>query len=179
MKQFFLTLLMAAALVSFLHAQRIKTGMHRMGYTNILPDMDSIMESNAVTPDEIENDHQKIVKDFSQRCKESATGRWYKMPKSGYAVKYTRGDAWYRIDYNAKDEWMTTVCIHTEPQLPETIKSKVDYAYSGYTITRVEEITYVKNIDISYVVHLEDKGSVKVVCVCNGRIQMLEDTASK
>lgn len=179
MKKLILTLLMATAVVTLLHAQRSKTGMHRLGYSNVLPDVDSIMESYAVQPSEIEDAHQDIVKDFSKRCKESATGRWYKMPKGGYAVKFTRGDAWYRIDYNAKDQWVTTVCIRTAPQLPETIKNKVDYAYSGYTITRVEEIEYVKNIDISYVVHLEDKGSIKVVCVCNGRMETLDDTASK
>jgi hypothetical protein len=179
MKKLLLTLLMATVVISFLHAQRSKNGMHRLGYSNILPDVDSIFESYAVTPSEIEDAHQAIVKDFSRRCKESATGNWYKMPKGGYAVKFIRGDAWYRIDYNAKDEWVTTVCIRSEPQLPENIRNKVGYAYSGYTITRVEEVEYVKNIDTAYVVHLEDNGTIKVICICNGRIETLEDTASK
>jgi hypothetical protein len=170
---------MATAVISVLHAQRSKTGMHRLGYSNALPEVDSIQESYAIQPNEIEEAHQDIVKDFSKRCKESATGRWYKMPRGGYAVKFTRGGAWYRIDYSAKDEWVTTVCIRTEPQLPAALMNKVVYAYSGFTVTRVEEIEYVKNIDISYVVHLEDKGTVKVICICNGRMETLDDTASK
>jgi hypothetical protein len=179
MKKLLLTLLMATTAISLLHAQKTKMGMHRLGYSNVLPDVDTILESYAVQPSEIEDAHQEIVKDFSRRCKASATGRWYKMPKGGFAVKFTMGDAWYRIDYNAKGDWVTTVRIHSEPQLPETVKNKVDYAYSGYTITRVEEVDYVKNIDTTYVIHLKDKDVVKVVCVCNGRMETLEDTASK
>ncbi|HSC40373.1 MAG TPA: hypothetical protein VLD19_20960, partial [Chitinophagaceae bacterium] len=80
MKKLLLTLLMATTAISLLHAQRAKMGMHRLGYSNVLPDVDTILESYAVLPSEIEDAHQEIVKDFSHRCKASATGRWYKMP---------------------------------------------------------------------------------------------------
>src|ERR1700755_653961 len=99
MKKLFLTLMLTAAAVSLVHAQRSKTGMHRLGYSNILPDVDTIFESYSIPATEIEDAHQDIVKDFSKRCKESTTGRWYKMPKGGYSVKYQIDDAWYRIDY--------------------------------------------------------------------------------
>ena len=178
MKKLLLTLLMATAMVSLLHAQRTKMGMHKLGYSDALPDVDTIFETYAVPPSEIEDGHQAIVKDFSVRCKASATGDWYKMPKGGYAVKFILNNTWYRIDYNAKNQWVSTVRIHAEPQLPLAIKDKVDYAYGGYQVTRVEEIDYVKNIDTAYVIHMKDGSVEKIICVCNGRIQTLDDTAT-
>jgi len=160
------------------HAQH-KPGMHTIGYSNILPEMDSIFETYAITAIEIEGSQQGIIKDFEHRAKEASSVKWYKMPKGGYSAKYTCGDAWYRINYSAKGEWVSGVCIRRSPRLPGVVKDKVEYAYSGYTIVRVEEIDYVKNIDTAYVIHLQDKDGVKVICFCNGRMDTLEDTASK
>lgn len=178
MKKHLLTLLVAIAAVSLTHAQH-KMGMHTVGYSNSLPEMDSIFETYAIPATEIENSQPGIMKDFEHRCKESASVKWYKMPKGGYSAKYTCGDAWFRINYSAKGEWVSGVRIHRSPRLPGAIKDKVEYTYSGYTITRVEEIDYVKNIDTAYVIHLQDNDGVKVICFCNGRMDMLEDTASK
>jgi len=71
-------------------------------------------------------------------------------------------------------------CAHLQnARLPGAIKDKVEYAYAGYTIVRVEEINYVKNIDTAYVIHMQDTTGVKVICFCNGRMNSLDDTASK
>jgi hypothetical protein len=169
----------AAAMLPMAQAQQHKMGMHTVGYKNILPEMDSIFETYAVLPSEIENSQPAIVKDFLRRCKDPASIRWYKMPKGGYSAKYTCGDAWYRINYDSKGEWVSGVRIYHTPRLPGAVKDKVEYAYSGYNIIRVEEISYVKNIDIAYVIHMQDKDGDKVICFCNGRMDTLDDTASK
>src|SRR5882724_5734664 len=112
MKKLILTLLVAATAFSMAHAQQHKTGMHTVGYSDILPQMDSIFETYAIATTEIINSQPAIAKDFEKRCKEPATAKWYKMPRGGYSAKYTCGEAWYRINYSASGEWVSGVRIY-------------------------------------------------------------------
>lgn len=80
---------------------------------------------------------------------------WYETPDM-FVIKYHTGNIDYRIDYNKKGQWLSTIRTYDEAKLPIEVRNLVKASYRGYKITLVEEIEKPQD-NFTYIIHLEGK----------------------
>jgi hypothetical protein len=115
----------------------------------------------------------KAIKDFSKRFGNALSEQWYQIP-DGFVSYFNVNGFANRALYDKKGRWQYTVKFYDEFQLPHDIRAAIKSIYYDYKITVVEEIDASQNL--IYIVHMEDKTSIKNLRVSNdGEIEVMEE----
>jgi hypothetical protein len=113
------------------------------------------------------------IKDFKTRFSTISNEQWSRMDK-GYCVYFTKDGFKVRAYYDKRGSWRASLKYCDESQLPHFIRDIVKRTYYDLAITFVN-IVEVPDHTV-YLVHLEDKNTLKVVRVTDeGEMDTLQD----
>jgi len=113
------------------------------------------------------------IKDFKTRFSTISNEQWSHMDK-GYCVYFTKDGFKVRAYYDQRGFWKASLKYCDETQLPHFIRDVVKRTYYDLAITFVN-IVEVPDHTV-YLVHLEDKTTLKVVRVTDeGEMDVLTD----
>jgi hypothetical protein len=107
------------------------------------------------------NVNSKAVKDFQARFHQVSNTMWFADPKGGYVSYFIVNGYGDRAFYDKKGHWQYSLIFYGEDKLPKDIRGIVRSTYYDLAITLVEEVQTTEGM--AYVVHLEDKGNIKIV----------------
>jgi len=110
------------------------------------------------------------VKNFSRAYKDVTTETWLET-KDGFAARFNAEGIRNTILYDVKGHWAGSVKNYTEEKLATNIRHIVKSKYYDYSIFYVDELeTYESGGVPTYIIHLEDKNSIKLVRLCDGEM---------
>ncbi|MEP7142794.1 MAG: hypothetical protein ABI707_07985 [Ferruginibacter sp.] len=133
----------------------------------LTPANDRIVNLGAVSP--------KALKDFSKAYKNVTAESWEKTGE-GFAAKFTSNGVQSMIYYNNKGAWTGSLKNYHEEKMPTDVRKIVKREYYDYTITFVQEVLTTDSDSIpTYIIHLEDKDSIKLVRVHDGEMDVWKD----
>ena len=115
----------------------------------------------------------KAVKDFRGRFSKITGEKWFTIP-DGFITYFKQEGLTTRVFYNRKGQWQYTLKFYHEDNLPGNIRKIVKSTYYDCAITIIEEVEAHDNL--VYIVHLEDKTSIKNVRVSkDGEMDVMEE----
>jgi hypothetical protein len=76
--------------------------------------------------------------------------------------------------YDKNGDWLYTIERHTAVSLLKDIMDIVKDSYSNYSITGMEKVDRPGHNTV-YVVHIEDRNSIKTLRVRNGEVELMQD----
>jgi hypothetical protein len=121
--------------------------------------------------DDREAINPKAVKNFTRTYKDVTTETWLKT-KDGFAARFISEGIRNTILYDTKGHWTGIVKNYTEEKLPTGIRQIVKSKYYDYSIFYVDELETVESAGVpTYVIHLEDKNSLKLVRLYDGEME--------
>lgn len=121
--------------------------------------------------DGVENISPKAVKNFTRSYKDVTTETWIQT-KTGFAARFVDDGIKHTILYDTKGNWIGLVKNYTEDKLPKDVRSIVRSKYFDFSIFYVDEVESVDSNGIpTYVVHIEDKTSFKLIRVYDGQME--------
>jgi hypothetical protein len=104
----------------------------------------------------------RAIKDFKGRFTKVADERWFLMDK-GFCAYFTQDGLKVRTYYDARGHWKASLKYCNEFQIPHFIRDVVKRTYYDLAITFVNIVEVPEHT--VYLVHLEDKTSLKIVRV--------------
>jgi hypothetical protein len=117
----------------------------------------------------------KAVKNFARTYKDVTTETWLKT-KDGFAARFIVDGIRNTIMYDNKGRWTGFVKNYTEEKLPAEIRHIVKSKYYDYSIFYVDELETIESGGVpTYIIHLEDKTSLKLVRVSDGVMDVWRD----
>ena len=117
----------------------------------------------------------KAVKNFARTYKDVTTETWLKT-KDGFAARFVADGIRNTILYDNKGRWTGVVKNYTEEKLSTEIRHIVKSKYYDYSIFYVDELETVESGGVpTYIIHLEDKNSLKLVRVSDGEMELWRD----
>ncbi len=115
----------------------------------------------------------RAVRDFTSRFADASDAEWIKT-KEGYAVVFVNGNIRHRSFYNFHGDWIYTLKYYSEQDLPRDVRAVVKSRYYDYNITLVVQVDQVQH-PVAYIVHLEDADSCKIISVCDGEMNTVQE----
>jgi len=106
------------------------------------------------------NVNSKAVKDFRTRFNQVSSTMWFS-DQNGYESYFILNGFGDKAFYDKKGRWQYSLIFYGEDKLPKDIRGIVKSTYYDLSITLVEEVQTTEGM--AYVVHLEDKGNIKIV----------------
>jgi hypothetical protein len=143
-----------------------------MGYTQNDYSFVSHNNDSKVTSLPVNELSTKALRHFNQEFSFAQNESWFKI-RDGYTVKFEVNDIQYRIGYNNKGNWLSTVKIYHEPELNQAIRHIVKSSYYDYTIGLVEELTLKNNT--TYVIHIDNDKEFKKLYLSEGEMTVMEE----
>ena len=104
----------------------------------------------------------RAIKDFKGRFTKVADERWFLMDK-GFCAYFTQDGLKVRTYYDTRGRWKASLKYCNEFQIPHFIRDVVKRTYYDLAITFVNIVEVPEHT--VYLVHLEDKTSLKIVRV--------------
>jgi hypothetical protein len=115
----------------------------------------------------------KAVKDFNVRFNHSSNAMWFS-DRNGFVSYFVQNGYGNRAYYDKKGRWQYSLIFYGEDKLPRDIRTIVRSTYFDLAITLVEEVQTTEGM--VYIVHLEDKSSIKLVKVNKeGEMETMQD----
>jgi hypothetical protein len=115
----------------------------------------------------------KAIKDFKSRYGRTLNEKWFTIP-GGFESYFQEEGFGDRAFYDKKGNWLSSLKMYGENQLPKDVRKQVKSTYFDYSITLVEEIQIPDHL--VYIVHLEDNKSIKIVRVnTDGDMDVMQD----
>ena len=115
----------------------------------------------------------KAVKDFHLRFNHAGNTQWYS-DRNGFTSYFVQDGYGDRAYYDKKGHWRYSLIFYGEDKLPKDIRKIVRSTYFDLTITLVEEVQLADAM--AYVIHLEDKSSIKIIKVNKeGEMETMQD----
>src|ERR1700692_3553287 len=115
----------------------------------------------------------KALKDFSSRFENTSNAMWFE-DKNGFVSYFVKNGYGNRAYYDKKGHWQYSLLFYGEDKLPRDIRATVKSTYFDLAITLVEEVQTTEGM--AYVVHLEDKTSIKILRVSkDGEMETMQD----
>jgi hypothetical protein len=94
----------------------------------------------------------------------------------GYYVEFILKGVKHRIFYDLNGKWSGSLKTYSESKLSNEIRNAIKHKYSSYTIFNVEEIETMESDGIpTYLIHLEDKTTFKLVRFFEGQIEVRQE----
>ncbi len=123
------------------------------------------------------NINTKALKDFSTRFDNSSNALWF-ADKNGFVSYFVKNGYGNRAFYDKKGHWQYSLIFYGEDKLPRDVRATVKSTYYDLAITLVEEVQ--TNDGMVYVIHLEDKSSIKIVKVSReGEMETMQDLSKE
>src|SRR5450432_716066 len=123
--------------------------------------LESLSDLGTYVPDS-KNISTKALRDFETRFKNAGNALWFS-DKNGLVSYFVRDGYGDRAFYDRKGRWQYSLIFYDEDKLPIDIRTIVKTTYFDMSITLVEEVQTTD--DKVYVVHLEDKSTIKILKV--------------
>jgi len=115
----------------------------------------------------------RAVRSFKNMFRNIDNEAWYIMPE-GYSASFKNNGSFYSVTYNQKGDWLRTTQQYCETKMDHDIRALVKTVYYDYNITLVEEIEQPAQ-PVVYLVHMEDKLSLKNIRICEGEMRTVLD----
>jgi hypothetical protein len=117
--------------------------------------------------------HARVMRDFVLRFDEVSYARWTADNK-GSTMYFIKDGFHNRAIYDLKGRWQYSLIFYNESKLPRDIRTAVKRENFDQAITVVEEVQTVDGK--AYLVHLEDKSTIKTVKVTtDGEMETIEE----
>ena len=116
--------------------------------------------------------NSKAVRHFNNEFSFADNEKWFKI-RDGFTVKFMANDIQYRVGYNKKGNWVNTLKIYYEPEMPQSIRHLVKRAYYDYAITLIEELA-IKN-QVTYIIHIDNGIGFKKLLLVDGEMTIMEE----
>ncbi len=81
--------------------------------------------------------------------------------RTSFVAYFKDSVSYTHVDYDKRGNWVYTMSIYSENQLPSYIRFHVQFAYPTATINSVQEIHYQNKI--AYILHTENKKAYKTL----------------
>jgi hypothetical protein len=119
----------------------------------------------------------KAIKDFSTRFNGANNAMWFS-DRNGFTTYFIKDGYGDRVFYDKKGHWEYSLIFYNEDKLPREVRAAVKSTYFDMAITLVEEV---QTVDSKvYIVHLEDKASIKILKVNDlGEYEILQDLSKQ
>jgi hypothetical protein len=132
------------------------------------------MQSLQMNAHNISRVHIRAMRDFLKRDKTASNVDWM-IVETGYVAKYTdKNNSNCRTVYNNSGAFVYTIRQYYENTMPRDIRHIVKSEYYDYTITLVEQVEETRK-PLVYVVHLEDKTTLKNVRICEREMEIMSE----
>jgi len=96
---------------------------------------------------------------------------WSQIP-DGIVSRFEQNSIMYRVGYSKKGNWQNTLRTYNKDNVPAAIKETIEYAFDGYAITLVDEIT--TRDGLAYIVHIENKEWMRQIKITKNDVVDLE-----
>jgi uncharacterized membrane protein YhiD involved in acid resistance len=141
-----------------------QTSKIRVALTSIAS-MDKAIEPTSTV-------NSRALRDFKKNYPQAESENWTTLDK-GWEASFLQGDIRSVVVYNRHGDWQYGINYYTEDQLPREVRTQVKSKYFDYSISGVEEVHVLDKV--AYLVHLQDAHTWKVVRVCDGNMDLMED----
>jgi hypothetical protein len=159
---------LSVALFTVMATNEVKA--QKMANAEILPFQTQNLKPSMLM-DGIENINPKAVKNFTRTYKDVRTETWIQT-QTGFAARFNDDGIRHTILYDNHGNWIGVVKNYTEEKLPKEVRNMVKSKYFDYSIFYVDEVESVDSDGIpTYVVHIEDKTSFKLIRVYDGQME--------
>lgn len=116
----------------------------------------------------------KAIKDFSKTHKNVSNEKW-NTTADGFSATFTENDAYNVVFYSKKGSWVGEMKGYVEEKMPAAIRKIVKREYYDSKITYVQEVETLNSYrNVTYIVHLEDANTIKLVRVCDGEMDVCQ-----
>ena len=133
-----------------------------------------VVENHSVIVD-ANTINTKALKDFRKSYKSVSNETWQKNA-TGFTAQFLSDGVNNAIYYDKKGNWNASLKGYSEDKLNHEVRDIVKRKYYDYTISYVQEIeTNGTNGVPTYIVHLEDKTTVKLVRVSDGDMDIYQE----
>ncbi len=131
-------------------------------------------KANPVTTKDrsIVNINTNALKEFKKCFKDADKTSWYAI-QHGFLAKFTTNDVQTRVFYDLKGRWTATIRTYSQDKLPAEVRKQVRSNYYDYSIYVVNEIMV--GDKTAYLVSIEDRESIKTICVTENEMDVYED----
>ena len=116
--------------------------------------------------------NSKAVRHFNHDFKFAENETWFKI-KDGFTAKFMMDNIQYRVGYDKKGNWLNTMKIYHEAEMPQTIRHQVKSIYYDYAITQIQELE-LKN-QIVYIVHIDNNDGFKKLYISDDEMNVMEE----
>ena len=133
-----------------------------------------------VTSDHINDISTKAIRDFVRRYKYTPGEKWRKVI-DGYIALFEKDNISFKVSYNLKGYWISTIRTYTEKYLPSAVRHPAKSAHYDFNIYLVREIQY-DDQPLIYFIYLRkagDETSFRNIIYSNGEMQEVEPYKGK
>jgi hypothetical protein len=122
---------------------------------------------------DVKDINAKAIKDFNTRFNGANNAMWFS-DRNGFTTYFIKDGYGDRVFYDKKGHWQYALIFYSEDKLPHDVRAAVKSTYFDMAITLVEEVQTIESK--VYIVHLEDKGNIKILKVNDeGEFEILQD----
>lgn len=152
----------------------VVAGTNDLGAQALSDDNVQYLHQSAASVNTRTGDHEpinpKAVKNFTRTYKDVTTETWMET-RDGFAARFNAEGIRNTILYDVKGHWTGSVKNYTEEKLAANIRHIVKSKYYDYSIFYVDELETNESGGVpTYIIHLEDKNSIKLVRLCDGEM---------
>ena len=114
----------------------------------------------------------KTVRNFWQLFGDSKNENWFHL-ENGSLAEFEDKGIHYRAFFDRKGNWIYTVKLYTEKELPKDVRAEVRSTYYDYAIGHVTEVNQAQLV--VYLVHIENEQEWKTIRVAaDGEMEVAE-----
>jgi hypothetical protein len=146
----------------------VLSGMNKVNaQSTIIPQTGHLIEMDSI--------NAKALKNFI-KINPGVSGEKWVRTRFGFSVKFILNGIHTTILYNNKGNWFGTLRNYTEEKLPVKVRDIVKRWYYDYSIFYVDEVETLDSGGFpTYIIHIENKTTLKLIRVCNGEMEVWKE----
>ena len=128
----------------------------------------------------INNISSRAIRDFVKRYDYTPGEKWSKAP-DGYIASFEKDNIKFKVSYDLKGYWMSTMRTYTEKYLPQAVRHPVKSAHYDFNICLVREIESGDQplVYFIYLAKSQDETSFKNIVYSDGEMLEVEPYKGK
>jgi hypothetical protein len=117
----------------------------------------------------------RVLRAFTKSYKNVYGESWEKN-NGGFSAKFTSNGIACLVYYSPNGKWQGSLKSYAEDKMPTEIRKTVKSEYYDYSITLVQEVETPESEQVpTFIVHLEDKTSIKQLRIHDGEMEVWKD----